>query len=136
MLADPQLKNYPKDVLTTQVRLYNNFYKPTYIYPHAKFWGDTMEPIYSWMYQQQRIERPLKGADFAESVDKRFMDKTFERLGWAIPASPPFIPAGWAGSPAKIPYPEYITPSGTPQAFPERGDLTKAWQFGGKTYQP
>jgi len=36
------------------------------------------------------------------------MTKTFEKLGWAIPKEPPFIPAGWKGDPAKPPYPDYI----------------------------
>ena len=58
--------------------------------------------------------------------------------GWAIPKQPPFIPAGWTGDPAKQPYPEYIHAINTtqPQVFPEKGDLVKAWSFGGKSYNP
>jgi hypothetical protein len=71
-------------------------------------------------------------------VDERFMKKTFEKLGWAVPKQPPFIPAGWTGDPGKQPYPEYIHAINTrePQAFPEKGDLVKAWSFGGKSYNP
>jgi sulfonate transport system substrate-binding protein len=138
MLGNPQLKNFPKDVLLGQVEAYNNFYKPTHIYPHAEFWGATMEPIYAWLHEQKRIQKPLKGKDYAGAVEKRFMDRTFAKLGWAIPARPPFIPPGWTGAPDKPPYPEYVTPLNTsvPQAFPEAGDLTKDWQFAGRTYRP
>ena len=66
------------------------------------------------------------------------MKKTFEKLGWAVPEQPPFIPAGWTGDPGKLPYPEYLTAENAkqPQAFPEAGDLTKPWSFAGKSYNP
>ena len=138
MQEDPNLKNYSAEILLQQVKAYNNLYKPTYMYPLAEFWGKANEPIFNWLYQQKRIQRPLKAADFAAAVDKRFMDNTFAKLGWAIPKVPPFIPANWAGQFDKMPYPEYSTPvnTKTPQAFPEKGDLVKAWSFGGKTYNP
>lgn len=136
--ADPSLKNFSKDILVQQTRTYNLLYKPTFIYPHAKFWGDANEPIFNWLHQLKRIQRPLKSADFAKSVDASYMDKTFAKLGWAVPKQPPFIPAGWKGQLDKFPYPEYVTPLNlkAPQAFPEKGDLTKPWSFGGKTYNP
>jgi sulfonate transport system substrate-binding protein len=138
MQEDPNLKNYSPEILLQQVKAYNNLYKPTYMYPLAEFWGKANEPIFNWLFQQKRIQRPLKAADFAAAVDKRFMDKTFAKLGWAIPKVPPFIPANWSGQFDKMPYPEYSTPvnTKTPQAFPEKGDLVKAWTFGGKTYNP
>ena len=138
MQEDPNLKNYSPEILLQQVKAYNNLYKPTYMYPLAEFWGKANEPIFNWLYQQKRIQHPLKAADFAAAVDKRFMDKTFAKLGWAIPKSPPFIPASWPGQFDKMPYPEYSTPLNTKvaQAFPEKGDLTRAWSFAGKTYNP
>ena len=138
MQEDPNLKNYSPEILLQQVKAYNNLYKPTYMYPLAEFWGKANEPIFNWLYQQKRIQRPLKAADFANAVDKRFMDKTFAKLGWAIPKVPPFIPANWPGQFDKMPYPEYSTPvnTKTPQAFPEKGDLVKPWSFAGKTYNP
>jgi ABC-type nitrate/sulfonate/bicarbonate transport system substrate-binding protein len=138
MQEDPNLKNYSPEILLQQVKAYNNLYKPTYMYPLAEFWGKANEPIFNWLYQQKRIQRPLKAADFAGAVDKRFMDNTFAKLGWAIPKVPPFIPANWSGQFDKMPYPEYSTPvnTKTPQAFPEKGDLVKPWTFAGKTYNP
>lgn len=135
---DPNLKNFSKEILLQQVKAYNNLYKPTYIYPHAQFWGAVNETIFNWLHGQKRITRPLKASDFAAAVDERFMKRTFEKLGWAVPKQPPFIPAGWKGDPGKPPFPEYIHAINTkqPQAFPEKGDLVKAWSFGGKSFAP
>jgi hypothetical protein len=37
----------------------------------------------------------------------------------------------------KTPYPNYMNPLNTtkPQAFPEKGDLTRDWSFDGKVYK-
>jgi len=37
----------------------------------------------------------------------------------------------------KTPYPTYMNPLNTskPQAFPEKGDLTRDWSFDGKVYK-
>jgi sulfonate transport system substrate-binding protein len=136
--ADPSLKNFSKEILIQQTRVYNQLYKPTFVYPHAKFWGEANEPIFNWLYELKRIQNPLKAADFAKSVDSSFMDKTFAKLGWKVPQVPPFIPEGWKGSLDKFPYPEYVTPLNLkqPQPFPEKGDLTKQWSFAGRTYDP
>jgi hypothetical protein len=93
----------------------------------------------SMMYiYSNRITRPLAAKDFADAVDARYMDRTFAKLGWAVPKQPPFLPAGWKGDPGKPPFPEYMHAinSKTPQAFPEKGDLVKAWSFGGKSFAP
>ncbi|MBU6493099.1 MAG: ABC transporter substrate-binding protein [Burkholderiales bacterium] len=138
MSEDPQLRNYSKTLLLQQIEAYNNLYKPTYVYPNGAFWGAANETIFKWLYQNKRIEHPLTAKDFEAAVDPQFMDKTFEKLGWARPAQPPFIPAHWSGSPDKIPYPAYETPQNLKQAqaFPQPGDLTKPWMFDGKQYAP
>ena len=138
MIEDPNLKNYSKEILLQQIYAYSNLYKPTSIYPLAEFYGQVNEPIFKWLYQYKRITRPLTGADFAAAVDERFMRETFARLGWAVPKTAPYLPAGWQGKADQPPYPEYMNALNTkqPQAFPEAGDLTKAWTFNGKAYRP
>ena len=135
---DPNLKNYSKEILLQQVRAYSNLYKPTSIFPLAEFYGQVNEPIFKWLYEAKRITRPLTGADFAAAVDDRFMRNTFAKLGWAVPKTAPFLPPGWDGKANQPPYPEYMHALNAkqPQAFPEPGDLVKAWQFNGKVYQP
>lgn len=138
MAEEPSLKNYSKEILLQQVKAYNNFYKPTSIYPDAQFYGKVNEPIFKWLHENKRITRPLVAADFVGAVDERFMSATFDKLGWAVPRQPPYLPAGWAGKPDQPPYPPYLeaVTGKEPQAFPESGDLVKPWSFGGKTYQP
>ena len=138
MAEDPMLKNYSREIQLQQVKAYMNLYKPTNIYPHAQFWGDVNEHIFRWLHEQKRLTRPLTAKDFVAAVDERFMKKTFEKLGWAVPQQPPFIPAGWKGHPAKTPYPDYVHAINTqnPQPFPEKGDLVKPWSFGGRAYNP
>jgi sulfonate transport system substrate-binding protein len=138
MAEDPSLKNFSKAILLQQVRAYNNLYKPTHIYPHAQFWGAVNETIFKWLHSQNRITRPLAAKDFVDAVDARYMDRTFAKLGWAVPKQPPFLPEGWKGDPAKPPYPDYMHAinAKTPQAFPEKGDLVKPWSFAGKTHAP
>jgi ABC-type nitrate/sulfonate/bicarbonate transport system substrate-binding protein len=46
MAEDPNLKNYSKTILLQQIQAYNNLYKPTYIYPHAEFWGVVNGPFF------------------------------------------------------------------------------------------
>ncbi len=127
MAEDPTLKNYSKQLLLQQVQAYNNLYKPTYIYPHAEFWGKVNEPIFKWLHEQKRISRPLNARDFVDAVDQRFMRQSFAKVGWAVPAQPPFLPAGWKGRPEKPPYPEYSHALNTksPQPFPEPADIAK-----------
>jgi sulfonate transport system substrate-binding protein len=138
MAEDPNLKNFSKAILLQQIKAYNLLYKPTYVYPDAKFWGAANEPIFDWLFQQKRIQNPLKGKDFEAAVDASFMDKTFAKLGWTIPKQPVFLPANWSHQLDKLPYPEYLNPmnSKDPQPFPEKGELTKAWTFAGKNYTP
>lgn len=134
---DPNLKNYSKEILKQQILAYNNLYKPTYIYPIPLFWGQANEPIYNWLYENKRIQNKLTAVDFAKAVDTRFMDNTFAKLGWAIPKRPPFLPASWNAPLDKTPYPPYMTPISTTraQAFPEKGDLVRDWEFDGKKYK-
>jgi sulfonate transport system substrate-binding protein len=138
MAEDPSLKNYSKDILLEQIRAYNNLYKPTSIFPLAKFYGDVNQPIFKWLYEEKRITRPLTGADFVAAVDDRFMRTTFATLGWSVPVEAPYLPAGWQGVADHPPYPPYMNAVSDkrPQNFPEHGDLTRAWAFNGTLYQP
>lgn len=134
----PDLKNFSNAVLAGQIKDYNNFYKPTYLYPHPEFWGEVNEGILTWLYDAKRLTRPLTRKDFSAIIEPKFMAKTFEKIGWAIPKQPVFMPANWPGDPVKPPYPPYLTKETlkAPQQFPETGDLTKPWSFGGKSFQP
>jgi sulfonate transport system substrate-binding protein len=137
LAAEPTLKNYGRPLLLQQTQLYNNLYKPTYSFPFAKFWGEEDARIAKWLKDRNRIVKPLTAEDYERSFDPRFMQKTYDKLGWAVPSKPPFIPAGWGGTIGKLPYPEYpnVLNLKEPQPWPEKGDLTRAWSFDGKAFQ-
>jgi len=138
LLEDPNLKLQPKSLLSQQIAEYNNHFKPTYLYPHTAFWFQENKNTVNWLYENKRMKTPLTEDEFRAVFRPEFMGKTFEKLGWAIPKTPPFIPAGWKGKVGEPPYPEYLTYLNMkgPQAFPEKGDLVKPWTFKGRTYRP
>jgi len=138
LAAEPILKAYGKPLLLQQTRLYNNLYKPTYSYPFAKMWGEEDARIAKWLKDRNRVTKAITAADYEASFDPRFMNKTYEKLGWAVPTRAPFLPANWPGKIGQLPYPAYANAITLkePQAWPEKGDLVKPWTFNGKTYQP
>jgi sulfonate transport system substrate-binding protein len=137
-LANPSMKRYDPDMLLQQTKIYNNMYKPTYLYPHADFWGEVSETVGVWLKRNNRLKRDLSAADYAKGYAPEFMAKTFAKLRWKVPEKPIFLPKGWTGDPKKPPYPQYIVSSEleAPQVFPEKGDLVKPWTFDGKVYTP
>jgi ABC-type nitrate/sulfonate/bicarbonate transport system substrate-binding protein len=138
LAAEPMLKVYGRPLLLQQTELYNNLYKPTYSFPFAKLWGEENARIAKWLKERNRLTKTLTAKDYEDSFDVRFMTKTYEKLGWKIPAQAPFLPANWSGAIGKLPYPAYanVNTLKGPQPWPEPGDLTKPWAFNGKTYAP
>ena len=138
LAAEPMLKVYGKPLLLQQTELYNNLYKPTYSFPFAKLWGEENARIAKWLKERNRLTKTLTAKDYEDSFDVRFMTKTYEKLGWKVPAQAPFLPANWSGTIGKLPYPAYanVNTLKSPQPWPESGDLTKPWTFNGKTYTP
>lgn len=138
LAAEPLLKVYGRPLLLQQTELYNNLYKPTYSFPFAKLWGEENARIAKWLKDRNRLTRTLTAKDYEDSFAVQFMTKTYEKLGWTVPARAPFLPANWSGRIGQLPYPAYanVTTLKSPQPWPEAGDLTKPWSFNGKTYQP
>jgi len=138
LAAEPLLRHYNRDLLLNQVALYNNLYKPTAAYPFAEFWGTENARIARWLKDRGRMRNTIGAEDYAAAFDARFMDRTLERLGWAIPKQPPFLPADWTDKIGDLPYPSYPNAStlSSPQPWPEPGDLVKPWTFNGRTHQP
>lgn len=138
LLADPNLRLLPRTLLAQQVAEYNNQFKPTYLYPHTAFWFRENARTVNWLYENKRMKTPLTEAEFQAVFRAEFVERSFNKLGWAIPKQPPFIPAGWTGKVGEPPYPDYLTYLNmkAPQAFPEAGDLVRPWTFNGVTYRP
>jgi len=97
LAADPQLSQFPQPLIEKQTLTYNNFYKPTYIYPFAKFWGEENARIASFLFANKRITLSISAPEYQAAYDESFMQATFKKLGWKVPTEPPFIPNGWRG---------------------------------------
>ena len=138
LAAEPMLKNFGKELLLQQTKLYNNLYKPTYSYPFAAMWGEEDARIAKWLKERNRLTKALTANDYEASFDTHFMEKTYQKLGWKIPTRAPFLPPNWSGKIGQLPYPEYANAVTLkePQLWPEAGDLTRPWTFNGKTYKP
>jgi len=138
LAAEPMLKNFGKELLLQQTKLYNNLYKPTYSYPFAAMWGEEDARIAKWLKERNRLTKALTANDYEASFDTRFMENTYQKLGWKIPTRAPFLPPNWSGKIGQLPYPEYANAVTLkePQLWPEAGDLTRPWIFNGKTYKP
>jgi len=138
LAAEPMLKTFGKELLLQQTKLYNNLYKPTYSYPFAAMWGEEDARIAKWLKERNRLTKALTANDYEASFDTRFMEKTYQKLGWKIPTRAPFLPLNWPGKIGQLPYPEYANALTLkePQLWPEAGDLTRPWTFNGKTYKP
>ena len=138
LAAEPMLKTFGKELLLQQTKLYNNLYKPTYSYPFAAMWGEEDARIAKWLKERNRLTKALTANDYEASFDTRFMEKTYQKLGWKIPTRAPFLPPNWPGKIGQLPYPEYANALTLkePQLWPEAGDLTRPWIFNGKTYKP
>jgi ABC-type nitrate/sulfonate/bicarbonate transport system substrate-binding protein len=81
------------------------------------------------------LRRRYTEQDFKNVFRPRYMADTFDRLGWAIPKRPPFLPSNWPGKIGHPPYPPYGIMTLGKQQFPEPGDLVREWTFGGTTYK-
>ena len=138
LAAEPMLKNFGKELLLQQTKLYNNLYKPTYSYPFAAMWGEEDARIAKRLKERNRLTKALTANDYEASFDTRFMENTYQKLGWKIPTRAPFLPPNWSGKIGQLPYPEYANAVTLkePQLWPEASDLTRPWTFNGKTYKP
>ena len=100
--------------------------------------GEENARIAKWLKDRNRVTKALSAKDYEDLFDTKFMEKTYEKLGWKIPTQAPFFPANWAGKIGNLPYPSYANANTLkePQRWPEPGDLTRPWSFGGTTYKP
>jgi sulfonate transport system substrate-binding protein len=136
--VDPMLKHFPKALLAQQQFNYNNLYKPTAAYPFPRYWATENARISAFLYKNKTVTRLLTAQDYFVAWDPHYMDATFKKLGWKVPETPPWIPKNWPGRIGYPPYPTYynVATLKKAQPWPEKGDLTAAWQFEGKTYHP
>ena len=137
LAQEPILKAYGKPLLLQQTELYNNLYKPTYSYTFAKLWGEENARIAKWLKDRNRLTKILSAEDYTSSFDTRFMDRTYDKLGWKIRRGR--RSCRQIGRHRSASCPTRLRQCHHAQAAPalaEPGDLVRPWTFNGKTYQP
>jgi ABC-type nitrate/sulfonate/bicarbonate transport system substrate-binding protein len=125
MVAMPDFKALPRELLAAQIKEYNLLYKPTYMYPLGRFWGVQNQDIALWLKLNGRIQRDLDRAEYEKFFAPQFMQSVFATLGWRTPILPPFIAEDWPMKTKSKTLPTYGNPDTlkAPQAWPEKADL-------------
>jgi sulfonate transport system substrate-binding protein len=143
---DPYLEGYPWELLYEENVIWMAMLKPTWIYPFAEVYATEGARIAKWLYEGGRIKNKLSKEDYMQyfAPGVKFMNNTFEKLGWKIPSVPPFFPPGLdlkkfeeriaSGGDFRDFYFPYRMQ--VPQSWPEKGDLERPWVYQGKTHYP
>jgi sulfonate transport system substrate-binding protein len=143
---DPFLEGYPWQLLYDENVTWMARLKPTWIYPFAEAYALEGGRIAKWLYEKGRIKQQLTTNDYMDyfAPGVKLVNNTFKKLGWKIPAVPPYFPAGMDMTKFKerqasgkgfedfqFPYRMQMN-----QAWPEKGDLEKRWYYQGRWYNP
>ncbi len=137
--AHPSQRGRDPELIKRDAEIHVIHPKPTVNYPfeNAKgFWIPLEAYQASVMYEAGVLQRTYTEADFKAVLRNQYLANTYRKLGWTVPEAPTFLPANWSGQVGKPPYPPYGLMTMGKQPFPEKGDLSKEWRFGGKTYRP
>jgi sulfonate transport system substrate-binding protein len=143
---DPFLEGYPWQLLYDENVTWMARLKLTWIYPFAEAYALEGGRIAKWLYEKGRIKQQLTKDDYMDyfAPGVKLVNNTFKKLGWKIPAVPPYFPAGLDMTKFKerqasgkgfedfqFPYRMQVN-----QAWPEKGDLEKRWYYQGRWYNP
>lgn len=138
-INDPSQRGRNPDLIRRDAEIHVLDPKPTLNYPFLNSEGffiglATYES--GVMTDAGILTRRYTTEDFLSILRPKFMAATYERLGWAVPQRPVFLPADWKGKAGNPPYPSYGLMFMGKQEFPAKGDLTKPWKFNNVVYNP
>lgn len=126
-------------LITKMSQRYVFWPKPTVYYPFADpngIWPKEESRISEWAYETGASKNRVTTEDWVKVRRTRYMETTFDKLGWNVPQQPPFLPKDFGGV-GNLPYKPYgAALLDGPAPFPEPGELKRSWTFMGKTYQP
>jgi sulfonate transport system substrate-binding protein len=139
LLSHPAYGRLSPDLIRKMSERYLFWPKPTVYYPFDDpngIWPKEESRISEWAFETGVSKNKVTSADWQNVRRTSYMARTFEKLGWRVPSTPPFLPKDWAGV-GKLPYKPYSAALlRGPAPFPEPGELTKPWTFMGQTYSP
>lgn len=135
----PTQQGRDPDLIRRDVTIHALDPKPTINYPFENARGFFIDLE---IYQAQVLadadilRRRYTADDFRAILRPKYFADTYDRLGWALPETPAFVPADWTGKAGEPPYPPYGLMQMGHQIFPQPKELVREWQFGGKVYTP
>lgn len=136
-------KKQPREIIRKEVLLTNSTFKPTQLFPFRRAYALEGERVAKWLHEGKRTKKLFTFTDYSEFLDTTFIEKTFQKLGWKIPAVPPTFPPGYTLEAFERDIKEgrrlpSLQPSQLPgpQPWPEPGDLAREYYFMGKVYSP
>lgn len=137
--TDPSQRGRDPELIKKDAEIHVMNPKPTISYPFENnngFWIPLEAYQASVLADAGVLQRRYTEADFRAVLRPQYLTNTYEKLGWAVPKTPGFLPTNWKGVAGKPPYPPYGLMYMGKQKFPEAGDLVKDWTFAGQTYRP
>jgi ABC-type nitrate/sulfonate/bicarbonate transport system substrate-binding protein len=139
LMARPEYGRLGAGLITKMTQRYLFWPKPTVYYPFDDpngIWPKEEARISQWAYDSGASKNNVTNVDWQKARNPRYMDATFDKLGWKVPQRAPFLPADFGGV-GNVPYKPYgAALLHGPAPFPEAGELNKPWTFKGKTYSP
>lgn len=139
LMSNPAYGRLNRDLIKNMSERYLFWPKPTVYYPFDDIdgiWPKEEARISDWAFDTGAVKNKVTATDWLNVRRTSYMRSTFDKLGWKVPARPPFLPADFGGV-GNLPYKPYAAALlHGPAPFPEPGELTKPWSFMGKTYQP
>jgi len=139
LMSRPEYGRLGKALITKMTQSYMIWPKPTVYYPFDDpngIWPKEEARISKWAYETGASKNDVTNVEWQKARNTRYMDATYEKLGWAVPKHPAFLPKDFGGV-GNLPYKPYgAALLHGPAPFPEAGELTKPWTFKGKTYMP
>lgn len=139
LMKRPEYGRLGKALITKMTQNYLFWPKPTVYYPFDDpngIWPKEESRISKWAYETGASKNDVTNIEWQKARNTHYMEASYEKLGWAVPKHPAFLPKDFGGV-GNLPYKPYgAALLHGPATFPEPGDLTKPWTFKGKTYHP
>jgi ABC-type nitrate/sulfonate/bicarbonate transport system substrate-binding protein len=142
---DPALAGYPPEHVYEETVATVSAFTPAWIYPFVDVYAPAGAQVAKFLFDSGRLKEQLTEASYRAWFQggTKWMDATFQKLGWKIPKEPPYFPAGMTtagfvkalvgGQRLNLILPYKLERA---QAFPEPDDLARRWSFDGKWYEP
>src|SRR5437762_7656503 len=137
LLSQPTYGRLGRPLLTKMSERYLFWPKPTVYYPFDDangIWPREESRISDWAFETGASKNKVTNDDWKNVRRTSYMKATFDKLGWAVPERPPFLPKDFGGVGILPDKPYGAALLHGPAPFPEPGELKTPWTVMGKGY--